>query len=139
MKPKPYKVTSLSKTFTFTPKVNSKQKKVKKTQKHKNRCSDSTHGCAYRTHDRAAQGRATRTVLSCRAHGRARLTAQILQFFSFRHFALKIPTVNLISILFSPMCSSLLNLSHSIRKFQIQSSQNSFPKSLIITYFYKIT
>jgi len=61
----------------FTPKSNSKQKSVKKVQRCKNRSSDCTHGSA-------AQCRATRTArAACRANGRARLTTQIFQFFTF--------------------------------------------------------
>jgi hypothetical protein len=67
----------------LTPKANSKQKRVKKAQKRKNRSSDSTHGRAYRTNSRAAQCRAICMVRACRAHGRARLTAQIFRFFAF--------------------------------------------------------
>jgi len=97
----------------FTLKVNSKQKRMKKTQKRKNKSSNSTRGHAYRTHGRAAQCQATRTVRACTVHGHACLPAQTFHFFRFHRFAHKIQTVNRILIPFSPMRSLHLALSNS--------------------------
>jgi len=83
------------------------------------------------------QQRIMRTVRVCDTHGRARLTTQIFRFSVFHHFAHKIPIVYPISILFSPMGSIPLNLSHSIIKIQFPHFKTTYSKSLIISYFPK--
>ena len=121
----------------FTPKANSKQKRVKSKKKCIYRSFDSTLGRAYNMHGRAAHCWATRMVRVCRAHSRARLTAQIFWFFRFHCFAHKIHTVNPFSMSFSPTRSWHLALSYSTEKFKFQLSQNSFQEPHIITYFQK--
>ena len=70
-------------------------------------------------------------------HGRARLTSQIFQLLSFRHFAHKILIVNLISILFSPTRSYHLHLSYSTVENKFPHPKTTYTNSLIITYFPK--
>jgi len=91
-----------------------------RTRNNKNCCS----WRGYLAAPRRGQPVARRLVLQC-----------IHRFFHFYPFAHKIPIVNP----FLPTRSIHLNQSHSIKKSSFQPSQNNFPKSLIITYFSKIT